>query len=552
MSKNLQSLSDVVINRSFIQQVNKEQFLHDKQLNIDGELLQKNQAKLKQKEIEAEEEFGQTERQINAVYSEFEEEAQSDDHSEDIKSKGLFIIAFKKNSNKPILLPSNTNVDKYEFVSKLKVNLELDRRGNPIEKIDFSYFIKEYELFRFKNKTRHEFEVINKNWEVKENETSNELLDLKRQYLQLSLEDKIDQTQAIVIQKYIGELETPEIVEYNKYDIKDIQFAGIKHYPALANKYTREIIMVHPNYNPYEDFKNDFQLIKMSSKDKRIYNPLKNLDDIRNRKDAKYFNLSINYRNQDVENNTKMFNFVETKDSTDYQLRHIYFNEKYFLTEDEKDEKLNEYLDVLLSQELSKNTFDYIFRMFIKSLPHKYYLFGQKYFGTKLQSFFNNQWIEYNASIHDKTIISKADKISPISYIMWNDGEESPKIDRFKKRNQLITQQIKGGYLREIIFESKVPIDEIQDKLGEPTVYFEFNGIYHYAYSLKENYITLNMFDKVYETLHNFLNNVLTKEQIDNTVFNQNEMFFNNFQKKYYVNYKLSDNKINLNKLRKM
>lgn len=551
----IKSLTDINVGKGFVSSVRQEELDKDKKLIENGDMLSRNQAKLLEKELESKRLFEEQKSQLqhDELFEEFNEQIQLEDEENLEVNKLDFVVVIKNSkSNAELLQPNDVDKSMYDYVSPVKLRLPVDENNNPIDKFDFSYYYKQYELQKFKQETKTEFrDLENNDYKVVQNREPIDLKKLKDQYTALSLEDKIEVSKCRVVQKYFGKYESPELVEYNVYKKEDVQYFGIKTYPALINKYTKEVIMVYPGENPIDDFDKDFDLIEMSAKDKWVENPKTSLDDIRTRQDVKDFNFMIDYKDQNVEENTKMFNFVETEDKTDYQLRHIYFNEKYFLTEGEHDDNLDNYLDILLSQNLSKYTYDYIFRMFMKSKPHQWHRFGDKYFGLRLANWFNNQWIEYYTGIEDLEIIKKSDRMSPISNILINDGEESPKIERFKRRNQLIESKVVGGYLREITFESTDKIDEILEVMGEPAIYFEFDGINHYSFVLDGNYINDKMFEQANEVIKEFLQKTIGDEKLSNTKFDINDMYLSNFEKKYYENYKLTNNLFDFNILRR-
>lgn len=263
----IKSLTDINVGKGFVSSVRQEELDKDKKLIENGDMLSRNQAKLLEKELESKRLFEEQKSQLqhDELFEEFNEQVQLEDEENLEVNKLDFVVVIKNSkSNAELLQPNNVDKSMYDYVSPVKLRLPVDENNNPIDKFDFSYYYKQYELQKFKQETKTEFrDLENNDYKVVQNREPIDLKKLKDQYTALSLEDKIEVSKCRVVQKYFGKYESPELVEYNVYKKEDVQYFGIKTYPALINKYTKEVIMVYPGENPIDDFDKDFDLIEI-------------------------------------------------------------------------------------------------------------------------------------------------------------------------------------------------------------------------------------------------------------------------------------------------
>lgn len=481
------------------------------------------------------------------------------------------------NENKPFNQSEFVFLSSYQFTVLVANDDETDIV--PLSTDPFKVFTQEYEAY-VESQKRKEMQrsLVQEEYDealrftVRASDESEEYLKLLEQYLRLTQEDKFELGACRVVQRYLGSNEKPELVEQNKFTRNEVQYWGNYTYSCVLNKYTKEVIMVDPSKDPFGDFEQILYRLKFENSNNFI-NPKKTFDDMRTRRDVSINSFTLNYsdfKSNPAENVRELPIPEDDGAFEEYLMRHIYFNEKYFLTDGENVPRTKYLAEVLMSRDTaSRKSYDFLYRMYLKSEPHKYHPFGQKYFGLKLSNFEHNQEIEYNTDIQDINIIKKADKVSNLSYIMYNDGEEKPPLKRFKKRTQLITQRISGSYLREVTFESTIDIiEKLYEIIGiKPTVSFKTSKtrtgelekpIYHYSWVLDGNFIN----DEILEAADKILERVVSElmktykslhvgERRQNIWFKTGGLYYNNFEKPWYENYQLTDSKLNFNELKK-
>ena len=89
--------------------------------------------------------------------------------------------------------------------------------------------------------------------------------------------------------------------------------------------------------------------------------------------------------------------------------------------------------------------------------------------------------------------------------------------------------------------------------LVKKKVYFDKDKIHHYSYVLNNNFITNDLFEKCNQVIEKVMNKISDQSNIDvkKIRFGIDEYFYNNFNKTYYENYKVTERRIDFNQLRK-